>query len=265
MPADWLYCGRCSTWQPAERFPPPGRGLRCQACRSAYSRAYRQHRFTTDPNYAERLREGVRRAAKRYPHVCEVCGQPFLGWRPSSRFCGRACWSAYANALQRPGTLTITLPLEVHAALARLADEHGVTVQELVMRQVRPLLRLCTECGLPITTGPPHRKVHSGACEQARRLRYSREQTRREPGRTSSYRQQWYAEHPERRAVEQQIDRRRQSTTLGRAQRHGEPWTDADLRYMEDNPDAPAYAVAVRLGRTVYAVRRMRAKLRQES
>lgn len=158
--------------------------------------------------------------------------------------------------------ITLLLPAAVAAALAAYARAQGQTMQEVIMRQLRGLLRLCTECGLPITGARLNRKVHRGACERARGLRYSREQAKRQPGRTSPHRQQWYTEHPDRRAVEQDRERRRQSETLGRASRYRDAWTSHDLQLLAANPDVPAYALALRLSRTVYAVRKMRSRLR---
>lgn len=142
----------------------------------------------------------------------------------------------------------------------------------------------CTECGRPVC-GParyPRRTAHVG-CEGARNARLQRQYRtagraqkstpyvaawrRQNPERNAELRQQelarmralWPALPPERQEElldrAHEADQRDQALTAERANSSGERWTEEEDRYLLEHPKEPAREAALKLGRTLWAVR----------
>jgi hypothetical protein len=150
----------------------------------------------------------------------------------------------------------------------------------------------CSECGEPVLTSPDRRQSAHLACRPARAARYSRIARRegratkstsyvaawreREPERSRELREQekarLRARWPDLPAEERQAllarvhaaDARDYPLTVGVAEQSGSPWTDEEDQYVLEHPKMPAREVALVLGRTLWAVRGRRMRLRRQ-
>jgi len=152
---------------------------------------------------------------------------------------------------------------------------------------------ICTECGCPVG-GPdrhPHRTVHV-ACEPARAARLRRQYCKVRPSQSTEYVANWRRRNPERVAEfrEREKARMRQAwpempaerraelldraheadqdgyaITLARADSSGKFWTEDEDRYLFEHPREPARDIGLKLGRTLWAVRSRRMRLRRLS
>ena len=179
------------------------------------------------------------------------------------------------------------------AELARRLGKQYFTVAKALqrLREGRMFCRLvwvaCAECG-ELIAGPRGRIVHP-ACERQRNARKNREQRCRHPGQSTPYvaRYRWEQPDAARRLREQEKARRRElwpdlpltirqaqlakvhqadardyPVTLARASARGSRWTaDEDTIVLKRLGDA-ARDVALELGRTLWAVRGRRVRLR---
>jgi hypothetical protein len=153
-------------------------------------------------------------------------------------------------------------------------------------------LGVCTECGGPLLTSPDRPRTTHPACLPARAARYSRVRRQegkaatstpyvaawrqREPVRSRALREQdkarLRARWPELPAEEQAemlarlhaADARDYPVTAEVAQHSGARWEPAEDRYILEHPQVPAREVALVLGRTLWAVRGRRVRLRHQ-
>jgi hypothetical protein len=150
----------------------------------------------------------------------------------------------------------------------------------------------CTECGRAVS-GPdrhPHRTAHV-ACESARAARLQRQYRKVRPGQSTPYVADWRRRNPERNAELREQDKARMrrawpevpaerrvalldraheadqdgyAITLARANSSGALWTDDEDRYILEHPHQPARDIGLKLGRTLWAVRGRRMRLRRQ-
>jgi hypothetical protein len=195
--------------------------------------------------------------------------------------------------------LAAASPTAIAAELARRLGRPYFTVNHALKRIRRaggwfvPLVwRTCTECGRPVASPRrrPQRRAHVG-CRRARDARHSRERRAAGLDRSTPYVRRWREAHAAELAAmrerdkarmrerwpdlppELQVasldkvhaaDRRDYRRTLDRAERSGADWTGDEDRYVLDHPKTPAREVALALGRTLWAVRNRRVRLRRQ-
>lgn len=215
-----------------------------------------------------------------------------MGWpkgRPMHRTLGNDDLAALAFAANNVTT----------AALARQLDKPYFTVahaRQKLRRDGGWLCRLvwlaCTECGQPLASATAPKRTAHPWCEASRGARFSRERrSRRAPGSLSTpYVAQWRREHPDRnRALREHdkarmraqwpalslkeqealldrlhaADRRDYPITLNEAAASHQPWTTEEDQYVLAHLRDPAREVALTLGRTLWAVRGRRVRLRR--
>jgi len=190
-------------------------------------------------------------------------------------------------------------PTATSAELARRLGRPYFTVNHALKRLRRaggwftPLVwRTCTECGRPVASPRrrPQRRAHV-FCRRARTARYSRERRWAGLRRSTPYVRAWRARHPAELAEARErdkarmrerwpdlpaeaqaaaldkvhaADRRDYPLTLERAARSGAVWDEDEDRYILDHSKTPAREVALALGRTLWAVRNRRVRLRRQ-
>ena len=141
----------------------------------------------------------------------------------------------------------------------------------------------CTECGRPVT-GPPGRRTHA-ACRPreigawrgrgglapapgGRAERWGRRTGRgRFRARERAHALRYYRALPDDRRAALAAkwtarDQHEHELTRRAAERHRDAWTEADDRYILDHLDVAAREVGLALGRTSWAVRQRRWRLR---
>lgn len=146
----------------------------------------------------------------------------------------------------------------------------------------------CTECGRPVA-GPPGHRTHA-ACRAVRARRLARERRAWLTGAPSPGNERWGPPDPatadDRRARERSHalryyhalsedrraalaakwrarDQQEHQLTRRAAERHKDAWSEADDRYILDHLDMAAREVGLALGRTTWAVRQRRWRLRR--
>jgi len=146
----------------------------------------------------------------------------------------------------------------------------------------------CTECGRPVT-GPPGRRTHA-ACRPARDRRLARawrawrtgapaaateRQEPSDPAAAAAFRARelahalrYYRALPDDRRAALSAkwaarDRDEHAVTRRAAERHRDAWTEADDRYILEHLGTASREVGLALGRTSWAVRQRRWRLRR--
>ncbi|MBI2912015.1 MAG: hypothetical protein HYY05_07715 [Chloroflexi bacterium] len=150
--------------------------------------------------------------------------------------------------------------------------------------------RPCTECGQLLASSRVWRRTAHKACERARVVRKARERRLQRPGQSTPYVHAWRQRNPEDNALlrEQEKAKRRERwpdlpeelrnamlarahaadqrdypLTLEEANRSGDRWTEEEDGTILARLRDPARDVALALGRTLWAVRNRRVRLRR--
>ncbi len=149
----------------------------------------------------------------------------------------------------------------------------------------------CAVCGEPLCHGPHLRRVHP-QCKSAHVAHLARESRKRKPGQSTPYVRRWRKTHQERARElatasrdkcrelrhatytredwqplldkAHQTDRRDQDLTAELAEESGNLWMPDEDQYVWDHLRDPARDVALYLGRTMWAVRNRRVRLRRQ-
>lgn len=183
------------------------------------------------------------------------------------------------------------------SALARTRGRPYATVAKARQRLAREgwVCRLvwttCAVCGRPLATkaGAGHRTTHPG-CVRERQAQLQRQYRVARPGQSTPYVRRYRAEHPERtreagaRSRDREREKRRDwpaerwepltqklhesdqesyAVTLPLANASGAVWSAEEDRYVWEHLSVPARDVALHLGRTLWAVRSRRLRLRR--
>ena len=202
--------------------------------------------------------------------------------------------------LEQMALLVTWLDQEGHVTAAELARRLArpyFTVQKAVQRLRRRggwftavTWGTCSECGQDLPMPAGHARDIHVHCERARRVRYSREARKRRPGQSTPYVRAYREHHPELLPLKREqarlrgqrlwdeaapdereemlsklhaSDRRDYPATLELAENRGDPWSPDEDQYIIEHWHEPARDVAFALGRTLWAVRGRKVKIRR--
>lgn len=179
--------------------------------------------------------------------------------------------------------------------IARQLGRSYYTVRKAIQRiergwATRLTWTTCAVCGGPLCHGPARRVVHPW-CKRVRVAYLAREKRKRPHTPSTKYVADWRGRNPDandrqreqekKRAAEKRrqewtaeqwkrsltkawaADQRDQEATLSHARRTGERWTAAEDEYILATLKVPAREVGKKLGRTLWAVRVRRVRLRR--
>jgi len=187
-------------------------------------------------------------------------------------------------------------PLSV-ADLARRLGRPYFTVRKAVQRIQRAghwstslKAGSCPHCGQPVLLPPGVKARLHPRCRADRAAHRARDRRKAHPGLSTPYARVWKVRHPqetvemrerekarkrekwpslseeERKAILErahEADRRDYPLTLESADSRGEIWSSDEDQYVLDHQTDPARDVALALGRTLWAVRNRRVRLRR--